>query len=594
MSVKTNLKEAYVGAMPDTKGLNFFEEDHNLSFILNRYLSNEDYERALPILRELGEEAGDQLDELSRKADKNPPVLTNYNAKGERIDEVEYHPSYTEMRELGISKYALAAMSHKPVLGFPDKIPHILKYGFWYLFAQSEFGLCCPISMTDAAARVISKYGDQDLKETYLPRLTSTDLSELWMGAQFMTEKQGGSDVGANTLKAKWAGNHWELWGDKWFCSNVSAELALVLARPEGASEGTKGLGMFLMPRRLADGTLNHYNINRLKDKFGTRDFASGEVTFEGAIAYVVGDITKGTKQMMSMVNSSRLSNAIRSSAMMRRTFLEALVSTRGRKAFGGSIAEKPLMKETLFELLLDAEAAASCCFYTASVYDKADNGSQYDEKLLRILTPILKGYICKRARYATAEGMEARGGNGYIEDWVDPKLVRDAHLGSIWEGTTNIIVLDVIRALIKDNAGEVFFADIYKRIGGVSDSLVQQAGALLTKITDKIQEQSEIVINMNGTEKELPAKQLLNRMYHVLAASLLLEEANTQVVEQGNYRKLYITLEYIYRYILANGLDDNLFSNQSLLKWFDSIIKWEQIPSEALSGLLKNIKKFM
>ncbi|WP_249593678.1 acyl-CoA dehydrogenase family protein [Peribacillus frigoritolerans] len=595
MSVKlmnSHSSKAYSGAMPDTKGFNFFEEDHNLSFILKHYLSIENYERALPHLKELGAIAGTRLDELSRMADKHTPELINYDAKGERVDKVEYHPSYKEMESLGYGKFALVAMSHKPVLGFPTKLPHVLKYGFWYLFVQSEFGLACPMSMTDSAARVLNKFGDQGLKDTYLSRMTSTDVNTFWTGAQFMTEKQGGSDVGANTVTAKKVDDHWEIWGDKWFCSNVSADVALVLARPEGAPEGTKGLGMFLMPRKLPDGTLNKYKINRLKDKFGTRDMASGEVTFYGAVAYVVGDITKGFKQMMSMVNSSRLSNAVRSSAMMRRSFLEALVSARGRVAFGSSLSEKPLMKETLFELLLDCEAAASITFYTASVYDKADQGNVEAERLLRILTPLLKGYICKRARNSTSEGMEARGGNGYIEDWIDSKLVRDAHVGSIWEGTTNIVALDVVRALVKDEAGEIFFNDLYNRLDAITNSLSKQIGNILLQISQKVESQSHRIMSLNGPERELPAKQLMNRMYHIFTASLLLNEAEVQITAQENYRKLYMTLQYIHRYLLSSGLDDLTYFDSSLLQCFDAIVDFDKVSKGAVEGLLENVQQ--
>ncbi|MBO0997453.1 acyl-CoA dehydrogenase family protein [Bacillus sp. SD075] len=588
----SNSIKAEVGAMPETKGLNFFKEDLNLPFILQRYLSKEEYDRALSYLTELGEIAGTRLDELSRISDKHTPELIAFNGKGERVNEVDYHPAYKEMEYLGYSKFGLAAMSHKPVLGFSTKLPHVLKYAFWYLFVQSEFGLACPMSMTDSGARVLRKYADQEMQDTYLPHLTSTDMKELWTCAQFMTEKQGGSDVGANTLTAKKVGDQWELWGDKWFCSNVSTDLALVLARPEGAPAGTKGLGMFLMPRKLPDGSLNKFSINRLKDKLGTRDMASGEVAFEGAVAYAVGDVTNGFKQMMSMVNSSRLSNAVRSTAMMRRSFLEALISARGRVAFGSSIAEKPLMKETLFELLLDSEAAAAMTFFTASVYDKGDQGSKADEKLLRILTPLLKGYICKRARNSTSEGMEARGGNGYIEDWVEPKLVRDAHLGAIWEGTTNIVALDVIRALVKDQAGEVFFNTVYNMIEGISNSLAQQTGKVLLQITNKIESQAKRIMNLKGPEKELPAKQLMNRMYHVCAASLLLDEASVQITEQGSYRKLYMALQYLHRHLLTNGLDDFNYSDPSLLQWFDAIVDWEQVPDKAVVGLLKQVQQ--
>ncbi|VEF49568.1 acyl-CoA dehydrogenase [Bacillus freudenreichii] len=591
-SSNTNKTELSPGGMPDTTGINFFEADPNFSFLLKHYLSNENYDLAVPHLKDLGEIAGTRLDELSRSADKHTPELINYNAKGERIDEVEYHPSYREMEALGYGKFGLVAMSHKPVLDFPTKLPHVLKYAFWYLFVQSEFGLACPMSMTDSASRVLDIYGDEELKEKYLSRMISTDMDELWTGAQFMTEKQGGSDVGANTAIAKKAGDHWEIWGDKWFCSNVSADVALVLARPEGAPAGTKGLGMFLMPRKLPDGSLNKYKVNRLKDKFGTRDMASGEVTFEGATAYVVGDIEKGFKQMMSMVNASRLSNAVRSTAMMRRSFLEALVSARGRVAFGGALADKALMKETLFELLLDSEAAASITFYTASVYDKSDSGSQPDAKLLRILTPLLKGYICKRARYSTGEAMEARGGNGYIEDWINPKLVRDAHIGSIWEGTTNIVALDVIRALLKDQAGDNFFNDIYSRLNEIPNNPANDIANILHEITDKVKAQAERIIQLNGPERDYPAKQLMNRMYHIFAASLLLKESVIQITEQQNYRKLYMTLQYIYRYLLSNGLDELAYSDSTLLQWFDDIVEYGQVPKEAVESLLDAIQQ--
>ncbi len=584
--------KAEVGAMPETTGLNFFKEDPNLTFVLKNYLSKEEYDQALAPLTELGEVAGSRLDELSRIADKHTPELFTYNGKGEIINKVDYHPAYREMESIGYGKFGLAAMSHKPVLGFSTKLPHVLKYSFWYLFAQSEFGLACPMSMTDSAARVLTMYASEEMKQTYLPLMTSTNMDELYTCSQFMTEKQGGSDVGINKVEARKVGDQWEIWGDKWFCSNVSSDLGLVLARPEGASAGTKGLGMFLVPRRLPDGSLNKYRINRLKDKLGTRDMASGEIDFQGATAYVIGDLENGFKQMMSMVNASRLSNAVRSTAMMRRSFLEALVSARGRAAFGSAIAEKPLMKETLFELLLDSEASTAVTFFTAAVYDEADGGSEDAKRLSRILTPLLKGYVCKRARNSTSEGMEARGGNGYIEDWVEPKLVRDALLGSIWEGTTNIVSLDVLRSLVKVQAGDVFFNAVFSSTENLSNPLARQTGQVLQKISEKIEAQAKKVIALNGAEQELPMKQLMNRMYHVLAASLLLKEASAQITEQGSYRKLYMTLQYIHRYFLTNGFDDLSFSDSSLLEWFDAIVDWEQIPEKAVEGLLKKVQQ--
>ncbi|MDQ0189922.1 acyl-CoA dehydrogenase family protein [Alicyclobacillus cycloheptanicus] len=588
MSMMVNHKSVPVtGGMPDTAGMNYFEADKNVSFVLKRYVSPTDYEKIRRHLSELGGIAGGELDRLSRMADKHIPELIHYNAKGERIDEVQYHASYKEMERIGYGQFGLVAMSHRSgVFDWPTKLPHVLKYAFWYLFVQAEFGLCCPMSMTDSAARVLEKYASSEIQQQYLPHLIATNMDELWTAGQFMTEKQGGSDVGANQVIAKKNGQEWEIWGDKWFCSNVSADVILVLARPEGAPAGTKGLGMFLVPRRRSDGSLNQYRINRLKDKLGTRDMASGEVTFEGATAFVVGEVENGFKQMMSMVNASRLSNAVRSSGMMRRSLLEALVSARGRTAFGKVIEEFPLMRDTLFELLMDSEAATSMVFFTADTYDRADAGGEDAETLLRMLIPLAKGYICKRARYVTAESMEVRGGNGYIEDWINPRLVRDAHLGSIWEGTTNMMALDILRAIDKKGADKIFFEDIYRRMSDLRDPAVQRVSEIMKRITEILEEETHHVMSLGSHAREFYAKILMNRMYHVLVSSLLVQEAQVQLSEDGSYRKLYMALHYLNRYVLSSGIS-HCTLNEGLDQWFDTIVDWGCVPYEAVADLL-------
>lgn len=584
------LKGEHFGQMPDTAGFNFYKRDHQLEFLMKRRFSQEEFEQASVLLTSLGESAGNELDSLSRVANKNPPILQPYNAKGERVDQIVFHPAYREMEKLGYSRFGLVAMSHKnDVLGWPGKFPYFLKYASWYLFAQAEFGLLCPMSMTDSAARVLEKFADDEMKNKYLPRLTSTNIDELWTGAQFMTEKQGGSDVGANTMKAVKKDDQWKLWGDKWFCSNPSADICLVLARPDENVPGTKGLGMFLVPRRVNGNQLNHYTINRLKDKLGTLSMASGEISFEGAVAYEVGKVENGFKQMMSMVNSSRLSNAVRSTGMIRRSFLESLEYARGRSSFGKDLANFPLMKETLFELLLDSETTTSVVLHTADVYFDAEEGSEESQSLLRILTPLLKGYICKRARYLTAEAMEARGGNGYIDDWINPQLVRDSHVGSIWEGTTNILAIDVLRSLGDADIRGIFFSSLLARFEKMNHPLTQRMAIIYSSICAKIQQQTNEVINSGGPKKELRAKQLMNRLYHIYAASLLLEEANFEIEESQNYRKLYLAAQYVLRYFIANGYSSLCFSDESLLDYFDDIVDWRKI-SEAVAEESLNV----
>ncbi|QQK80337.1 acyl-CoA dehydrogenase family protein [Salicibibacter cibi] len=582
--------EAEVQGMYDAHGLNFFETDPNVAFLLRYYVSEDEYEKVHPLLKDLGEVAGNQVDELAHDADRNPPELVSYNKKGEQINHVKYHPSYLRLEEIGYGQFGLAAMSHRAgVLDWPTPFSRVLKYSFWYLFAQAEFSLCCPMSMTDSAATILEKYASGDIKEKYLPRLTSTNMDEHWTAGQFMTEKQGGSDVGANTVTAKQVGDHWEIWGDKWFCSNVSADIALVLARPEGARQGSKGLAMFLVPKRLENGEHNEFRINRLKNKFGTKDMASGEVTFEGAVGYVVGNIENGFKQMMSMVNSSRLSNAVRSAALMRRSYLESIVASRGRHAFGKQLSQLPLMREGLFEMLLDTEAAASMIFYTAKVFDQSDNGDENAKKSLRILTPLLKGYICKRARYVTAEAMEIRGGNGYIEDWVNPRLVRDAHLGSIWEGTTNIVSLDVLRAIRKEDAGSTLLHHLEQRLSGMDNAYTGRTAKLILERAGVISRQMEHISQEQASTHDVAAKRFMEQMYHLVAASLLLEEAEHEITVDGNYRKLFLLLHYYHRYIKA--ADNPILFDQSVDEWLDTVIDWEEIPEDVVDVLLEPLE---
>lgn len=539
------------GGMPDAAGLNFYDADPNLGFALAMRLEPEAMARAEPLLREAGEVAGGELDRLARDAETNPPRLIQYDRRGERIDEVVFHPAYRQMERIAFGRFGLAAMSHRPgVLGWPGPAPAVFKYALSYVLIQSEFGLFCPVNMTDSMARILRRFAPPQLQGRFIPRLATQDMDDLLQGTQWMTEKAGGSDVGAAETTACFDGDGWRLHGDKWFCSNVSADLALTLARPEGAPAGTRGLGLYLVPRRLDDGGRNRYRINRLKEKLGSRDMASGEVTFAGAFAWQIGGAGEGFKQMMEMVNASRLSNAMRAAAMTRRGLLESLVHAEGRVAFGRRLDELPLMRETLLELTLDSEAALAAVLHTGATYGRADAGEPGAAKLLRVLTPLIKLAVCKRARWSAGEAMEVRGGNGYIEDWINPRLLRDSHLGSIWEGSTNVMALDVLRALTHDDAAGALFADIEERLAGCAEPLVGEAGALLGPGLRRLREVVRQLDSMDAAEREAVMLRLAERLYHLYVASLLVEEAQVQS-EAGSRRKLVVLLEYLRRRVL-------------------------------------------
>ncbi len=390
-------------------------------------------------------------------------MLHHRTRAGADRQHVAKHPAYREMEALAFGAFGLAALSHRGgVLGWPEPMPPAAKYLLTYLFVQAEFGLMCPVSMTDSLARTLRRFGDPALVARYLPALTSQDMDGLAQGAMFMTEAGAGSDVAATAVRAV-PGNAgtWRLTGDKWFCSNPDAALAMVLARPEGAPAGIKGVSLFLLPRTLPDGSANGIRIVRLKDKLGSRSMASGEIRLEGAQAWLVGEPGAGMRQMADMVNNSRLSNGVRAAGLMRRAVSEAAFVAQRRHAFGGPVADKPLMRRQLAKMAMRAEQARTMMFQAADALRRADAGEPGGYALLRVLTPLLKFRACRDARQVTGDAMEVRGGCGFIEEWPDARLLRDAHLGSIWEGTSNIVALDVRRADAREGSLDALRAHV-------------------------------------------------------------------------------------------------------------------------------------
>jgi acyl-CoA dehydrogenase len=448
-------QEPATSNIPDSRGINFFTSDPSFGPLLRSFLGEGMYNGIKDRLFDLGQRASDELDVWATNADHNPPVLKQRTRRGEALQRIEKHPDYVALERVAYSELGLASMSHRS-----DAPPPLVKYALTYLFVQAEFGLCCPVSMTDSLTRTLRKFGSRELVDRYLPMLASQDFDALFQGAMFMTEQAAGSDTGRTVTSATRSVDAngkemWKLTGDKWFCSNADADLAMVLARPDDAPEGIKGLALFLLPKVLEDGTRNAYRIVRLKDKLGSRSMASGEIVLEGAEAYLIGEVGRGFHQMADMINMSRLSNGVRAAGLMRRALTEALHVARHRSAFGRKLIEMPLMQRQLMKMMLPAEQARSMFMQIATLLPKSDRGEALAARCVRILTPLVKFRACRDARKATGDAMEVRGGVGYIEEWADPRLVRDSHLGSIWEGTSNIVALDVARATRREGSLE-------------------------------------------------------------------------------------------------------------------------------------------
>ena len=290
------------------------------------------------------------------------------------------------------------------------------------------------------------------------------DTGDHLTSAMFLTEKAGGSDVGANeTVAVRDDDGSWRLHGEKWFASCPQSDLVLVMARPEGAPPGPAGLGLFLMPHVLDDGSRNAILIHRLKNKFGTRAMASGEVGLRGAFAWQVGALDRGMRQMMDMVSLTRVGIVAATAGAMRRNTVEALDHTAQRSTFGGVLQTHPLMRDSLAELVVDSTAALSATVAVSELLDSADAGDVEAGGALRLLTPLFKGYFTERARNSAGDAMEIRGGNGFIEDWPDARILRDVSVHAIWEGSGNVIALDVLRAL-RRGAGPHFLGDLERR----------------------------------------------------------------------------------------------------------------------------------
>ncbi|WP_025130236.1 acyl-CoA dehydrogenase family protein [Pseudomonas sp. PH1b] len=512
--------------IPDSRGINLFQCDAGLAALLKVYLPPSVYQQWLPSLQRLGARAGAELDVLALSADKHPPVLQPRTRRGENLQSIAKHPDYVALERVAYAELGLAAMSHRP--GGP---PPLIKYALTYLFVQAEFGLCCPVSMTDSLTRTLCKFGTPELVARYLPSLQSQDFEQLFQGAMFMTEQAAGSDVSRTETCARLEDGQWRLFGEKWFCSNPDADLAMVLARPQDAPAGMAGVSLFLLPKVLADGSRNHYRIQRLKDKLGSRSMASGEITLEGASAYLIGEVGRGFQQMADMINMSRLSNGVRAAGLMRRGLNEALFIARQRKAFGKHLIEMPLMQRQLLKMMLPTEQARSMFMQIATLLPRADGGDETARKCVRILTPLIKFRACRDARRVTGDAMEVRGGVGYIEEWSDARLVRDAHLGSIWEGTSNIVALDIARAVTREQALEPlqgYLAGLLAEADLPQASRVLFDSALLRSVT--------CFHNVAQQRRDEQVRQAGSVLYHLASAIFMAWEATRQAPD---YRRL-------------------------------------------------------
>jgi acyl-CoA dehydrogenase len=419
-------------------------------------------------LREIGALSGGPLYHASLADRTNEPVLTQWDAWGNRVDRIEVTAVWKEAQVLA-ARWGLVAAGYEPRWGAHARTH---QFALVHVGAPSLDFYGCPLAMTDGAAKTLHDTGDRALIERFASRLTSRDPAVMWTSGQWMTERTGGSDVSLTETVARPhpSGDGWALYGTKWFTSATTAQMALTLARPDGNPDGSRGLAMFLVELRDAAGRMRGITVNRLKDKLGTRKVPTAELTLDGAPAILVGAATDGVRAITPMLSVTRTWNAVSAATMIRRGLALAGDYARRRRAFGALLVDKPLHVDTLAGLEAEYAGCFLLAFRAVELLGAGEHGAA-DDRLARAITPIAKLTTAKQAVAVISEAIEACGGAGYVEDTGLPRLLADAQVLPIWEGTTNVLSLDTLRALGKGGAVDAIAAEVRAHLAQAKDA---------------------------------------------------------------------------------------------------------------------------
>jgi len=511
-------------------GYNLFLSDATLVKALQRSDAGWAHEQISDLGRLLGTE---EVQRWGFDANEQRPVLHTHDRYGNRRDEVVFHPSWHNLMRTSVEHklHSLPWEIEKSENIGNRKGAHVARAALLMLTAQNEAGHTCPISMTFSCIAALR--AEPDLAREWEPRILSTrydprfapalDKTGVLLGMG-MTEKQGGSDVRANTSRAERIGassKEYLITGHKWFISAPMCDAFLVLAQAE------KGLSCFLLPRWTPSGTRNRFHIQRLKDKMGNRSNASGEVEFDQALAHLVGEEGRGVNAIIEMVNHTRLDCAIAAAALMRQGLVQAVHHARHRKAFGKLLIEQPLMRNVLADLAIESEAATLLMVRLASAFDARESDPS-ERAFCRIATAISKYWLCKRSPVHVGEALECLGGNGYVEESIMPRLYREAPLYSIWEGSGNVICLDVLRALARDPSTVEALVHELRSASGADRRLDSYMTQVESDLTGQIKRSSQ----NGGGEVEGQARRLTERLALALQALLIVRHSSAVMAD--------------------------------------------------------------
>ncbi|HEY8215594.1 MAG TPA: acyl-CoA dehydrogenase family protein [Acidimicrobiia bacterium] len=577
-------------------GLDWYSVDPNLRLLLDRHLPDPgDRAFAEEHVTRYGSLCGGPVARRAEITDRNGPVLERYDHWGVEVDRVVHHPTWIESKA-DLVRAGFTGLSHH----VERPVPAVLTASLCYLVCQAETAIYCGLGMTSGAADIVERYAPDSVRDDFVRRLTSLDPEEAWEGGMFLTERQGGSDVGANTTRAVPDGDEWRLHGEKHFCSNVDAEVFIVLARPDGAPEGGRGLATFIVPRLLPDGSPNGFRIKRLKPKLGTKGVPTAEVTLEGARAWLATDPSGasdgetgaparseqrhggGLNRMMEMVNGSRFGVAIMGLGIHRRSFLEGAIYAAHREQWGQRIDSYPLVRETLVDLLVELEAGMALTYECAAASRTASDEDD-GRRLRRILVPLAKIRATREAITAASQALELFGGNGYMEDWPMARQLRDAQCHTIWEGTENICALDVRRAMLNEGAHTALLARVERALDGAdpSPALAVAVDAVAATLSDA----RDAVKHLEGSSNDiqlLHARRFAFLLADLVEGALLLDEATWQLARDGDARKAVVATQFARKHLAPPRARGILDDDRTVIDEFEPIVRYGPVEPAA------------
>nr|XP_002132169.1 acyl-CoA dehydrogenase family member 11-like [Ciona intestinalis] len=525
--------------------LNPYQCDGLLKSYLQRNIPKEHFQHISMDLQNFGETIKNEITEMGQKCEASPPTLKQYDAWGNRINQVETCNEWNQMKNIS-AREGLIAHGYTRQFG---KYSRIYQFAKLFLFSPCSGMYACPLAMTDGAALVLERVlNSSEEKHSILLKafkcLTSPNPDTFWTSGQWMTEKAGGSDVAnaTDTFAYKQDDKTYKLFGYKWFTSATDADMALTLARVvdrDGNSlSGTKGLSLFYLETRDEDkklpSGLNGFQVERLKDKLGTRQLPTGELLLDGTVAHMVGDRSNGIRLISGMLTVTRIHNSVWSAASMRRLLLLSKDYATKRSAFGSLLNDHPLHMQTLARMEIESRAAFLVTFEVVRLLGliEVKEGSEIDNDMLRLLTPLAKLYTAKQAIAVASEGLESFGGAGYLEDTGLPSFLRDAQVLSIWEGTTNVLSLDTLRAIAKSK-GQVlnsFFQSVNIRLSSVTDSGNKNLKSSVAKTSIAAGDLRAFINQTSSTGHDsmfLAARDFSYSLFRIYAAVLMLEHAS-------------------------------------------------------------------